>query len=211
MKLYDKAIEEYNSCLVIDPKNSTALRDRSLAYQGKLLWDNAINDINAAISINPLQNQGLLDLGNLYYNKNEFEKALEYYEKAIVQDTKNPTIYNNMSASFIKLKLYDKAIHYADIVLDIDKNFQTALKHKAYALYHLGNNGDALINVSRAIELSSNYWEALYVRALVYKSLQVYTKSMEDVLVSLSFNDSDQDSIHLKNELTQILGLAASN
>ncbi len=66
---YDRAIDDYNKAIEINPKNSMAYNNRGFVYDiHKGEYDKAINDYNKAIEINPKDDMAYTDRGNAYYN-----------------------------------------------------------------------------------------------------------------------------------------------
>jgi tetratricopeptide (TPR) repeat protein len=51
--MYDRAIEDYNATLRLDPNYAFAYYNRGIAYYDKGMYDRAIEDYNAALRINP--------------------------------------------------------------------------------------------------------------------------------------------------------------
>ena len=94
---YDRAIEDYNEAIRIDPEDPLAYDNRGNAYAGTGDHDRAIEDYEKAISVteesqrkhllfadfNP--NKALIhfDRGCAYIGKGDFDKAIEDFDKAI--------------------------------------------------------------------------------------------------------------------------------
>ena len=59
--------------------------------------------------------------GNKFYNRKEYNKAIECYQKSIVQDLNRPCSYYNICVCFIKLKKFDDAIDMLKKAISLQK------------------------------------------------------------------------------------------
>lgn len=64
---YDKAIEDYNKALSINPNFADAYNQRGIVYFAKQDYKKAIDDFNKAINLNPNFAEAYYNLGNLKY------------------------------------------------------------------------------------------------------------------------------------------------
>ena len=71
---YDKAIEEYNTAISINPNHADAYSNRGIAYGMKGQHDKAIEDFNTAISIDPNLAQAYFNRGVIYGIKGLYDK-----------------------------------------------------------------------------------------------------------------------------------------
>lgn len=71
------------------------------------------NGINAVNSANYFS-----DLASASYGKNDFEDALYYYKKAEELIPDEPAYKENIGSCYLKLKQYDNALNYYNIVID---------------------------------------------------------------------------------------------
>ena len=73
--MYDKAIEEFNKAIEINPNDANAYNNRGFAYGMIGNLDQAIEDYNKAIEINPKLAEAYHDRGVAYFGKKEYDKA----------------------------------------------------------------------------------------------------------------------------------------
>ena len=82
-KEYDRAIEDYNQALKLNPKLVAAFNNRGIAYAQKGEYDRAIADFNQALLLNPKDAYAFNDRGNAYELKGDKVKAIESYRQAL--------------------------------------------------------------------------------------------------------------------------------
>ena len=110
LKKHDKAIEDYNKAIELDPEYATAYYNRGNAYAKLKKYEKAIEDYNKAIELNPEYAMAYNNRGNAYDELKKHEKAIEDYNKAIVLNPEYAMAYNNRGNAYDGLKKYEKAI-----------------------------------------------------------------------------------------------------
>ena len=79
---YDKAIEDYNKAITINPNYANAYYNRGVAYGNKGQIDRAIEDFNKAISINPNYAGAYYNRGLAYALSGNIGRAISDLQKA---------------------------------------------------------------------------------------------------------------------------------
>jgi Flp pilus assembly protein TadD len=107
---YDKAIEEFNQALRLNPNYAEAYSNRGAAWGATGDYDKAIEDFSEAIRLNP-------DYANAYYNrgitwgtKGDYDKAIEDYSQALRLNPGDAGVYYNRGNAWGSKEDYDKAI-----------------------------------------------------------------------------------------------------
>ena len=59
--------------------------------------------------------------GNNFIKDNNYDKAIEVFLEGLKLDSTDETFLKNLSSSYFHIKEYDKAEHYAQLLLDLDK------------------------------------------------------------------------------------------
>jgi len=80
---FDRAIENYNRAIELDPNYDKAYYNRGLAYACKEDYDRAIADINKVIELKPDFAEAYHVLGLAYEYKSLPDQAIEAYNKAL--------------------------------------------------------------------------------------------------------------------------------
>lgn len=73
------------------------------------------------------------DIGNLAFKNGEFSASVEAYDRAILLQPTEPSLYSNRSMALIKLKKFDLAARDAERCLELDPSFFKAYQRLAVA------------------------------------------------------------------------------
>jgi tetratricopeptide (TPR) repeat protein len=79
----DRAIQEYDQAIELDPGYVSAYNDRGTAYTQKAQPNRAIENFNQAIRLDPKLASAFNNRGTAYAIKGELEKAIQDYDQAI--------------------------------------------------------------------------------------------------------------------------------
>jgi TolB-like protein len=155
---YDRALQEFNEAIKINPNYSWAYTDRSGLYYVKI-WDtyNAFNDRFKSIQLEhgPFRPAMLRSLGQMF-SEFEFPETARYYnEEALKLDNDSITYLNNL------------------MYFELYQNTSVALELSDKVLKRDPSNLDALWHELDCYELMSRYKDA-YSTAL--NILQIYNK-----------------------------------
>ena len=119
---YDRAIQEYDEAIRLDPNYAAAFNNRGIAYRAKRDYGRAIADYDRAIRLNPNNAAFFNNRGGAYRDSGEHDRAIQDYTEAI---RLNPTyvlaIINRGVAHARKLD-YERAIADYDQAIKLDPN-----------------------------------------------------------------------------------------
>jgi len=119
---YDRAIEDCDRAIELDPRNPFAYNSRGAAYYFKKDYDQSIADYAQAIRFNPKFIDPIHNTGISYAAKGDYDTAIAMYNKALRIDARDPTALYNRGVA--KQHLGDDAGGDADIAAarEIDPN-----------------------------------------------------------------------------------------
>jgi lipoprotein NlpI len=80
---YDKAIDDLNDAIRLNPHLAEAFHSRGVAWVKKGEYDKAISDFNKAISFNAQDAESFDGRGVAWFNKGEYDKAIADFNDAI--------------------------------------------------------------------------------------------------------------------------------
>jgi len=83
---YDRAIEDYDQAIKLNPNFVLAFVDRGDAYNSKHEYDRAIQDLDQAIKLDPNFAPAFYNRGNAYDSELEYDRAVRDYDQAIKLD-----------------------------------------------------------------------------------------------------------------------------
>jgi lipoprotein NlpI len=92
---YDRAIDDYNEALQLNPKHANALSNRGVAYGHKGEYDLAIQSYDEALRLNPRHLNALYNRGNAYTRKGEYDRAAQDYDQVLQLNPKHTNAYSS--------------------------------------------------------------------------------------------------------------------
>lgn len=119
--------------------------------------------------------------------KGEFERALEFYEKALADQSgfKNKILFkllNKKAFILIKLKRFDESLASFDVSLRVHEN-DLAYFGCGFCEYKLGYKCEN--NLKRAVKIGKKH---LLKKALIYNELELYEESLEIFNIFLDYH-----------------------
>ncbi len=157
---YDKAIENYNMAILLNPLFSEAYFGRALCYYKLKDFDKAIQDYTKAIELDPKNPIIYNNRGDAYYRKQQFGEAIKDYDKAIMLNPNYMKAYYNRGLCYASLEQYDKAVDDFKKVTELKPDFPEAW-HLLGLAYEYSNDIDNAIRAyQKALELRPDFAEA---------------------------------------------------
>ena len=110
----NRALEDYNKAIQLDPKNSTYYKVRGDFYQNQLKdYDKAFADYATAIKLNPKDVDAYKARGELYESQEKYLEAIKDYQTALkLAPEKLDFDYNKIGDIYKELKDYPRALEY---------------------------------------------------------------------------------------------------
>ena len=82
---YDRAIQDFDQAIRLDPNYALAFNNRGIAYDDKGQYDRAIQDYDQAIKLDP-NYASLQQPRHAYDDKGQYDRAIQDYDQAIKLD-----------------------------------------------------------------------------------------------------------------------------
>ncbi len=95
----------------------------------------------------------LIDIGHRNYELGEYKIAIDYFERALQQDSNNPEIYYLMGVCKSQIQLNKQAIIDYNKALELDFSFAEVHFEKGYSLFMLGKLEEAILAYDKAVSL----------------------------------------------------------
>ena len=80
---YDRAVQDYDQSIKLDPSYTKSFNNRGVAYQKKGEYDRAISDFDDAIKLDSNYASALANRAETYLSKGEYERAVRDFDEAI--------------------------------------------------------------------------------------------------------------------------------
>ncbi len=157
---YEKAIENYNMAIILNPNFSEAYFARGLAYYHLKNYDKAAADYTKALELDPNNPVIYNNRGDCYYRKQDFERAIKDYDKAITLNPKYLKAYYNRGLAYACLENYESAIDDFSKVIELNPNFAEAYHVRGLAYDYMGDLDNAIKDYQKALEINPNLTEA---------------------------------------------------
>ncbi len=157
---FDKAIENYNTAIILNPNFPEAYFNRGLCYYNKKDYDKSIKDYTKAADLDPDNPVIYNNRGDAHYRKQEYDKAIMDYDKAVMLNNSYLKAYYNRGLAYAVLEDYDKAVEDFTKVVELDPDFAEAYYVRGLAFEYLENADKAIENYQKALDLNPDLQEA---------------------------------------------------
>lgn len=130
---YDKAIELYEKCKVLRPKNAAVHYELSRMYAKKKNAMMAVSNAEKAYELNPNNKWYVLQQATVYRATGQAEKALTTYEELIKMDEKNLGVLYEMANLYKSVGKYDETVNILDKI-ELIRGKNPELSYQKYML-----------------------------------------------------------------------------
>src|SRR5215470_17566350 len=162
---YDRAIDDYNEAIRLDPKYAIGFYNRGLAHLRKGRLDPAIEDFDAAIRLNPKYTSAFINRALAYQEKAQWDfdayltegvyedRAIRDLDGAIRLDPNNASAFRIRGFVNSRMQRYDRAIPDLDKAIRLDPNVASSFSSRADALRFVGQYERAVADYRKALTL----------------------------------------------------------
>jgi tetratricopeptide (TPR) repeat protein len=196
---FEKAAEQFQQALQLDPINDDAYLKLAKAYQNLNQLDKAEETYKRRISLRPEYWRGYSALGVFYVSQSEYDKAQEMFQKAVSLRPNNYRDYSNLGAVLLYEGKDEEATR------DLEKSIATRPSYYAYenlgaAYLRLRQFDQAEKNTQQALKLDDsdyqtwgNLGDAYYYGGNKTKASETYQKAISMAEQRLKVNPRDTD------------------
>jgi lipoprotein NlpI len=107
---YDRALQDCEEAIRLDPKPAFAYTNRGRAFDGKGEADRAMADFDEAIKRDPRQERAYTNRGRVYLARHEYDRAIAALNEAVKIDPKQQRTYFNRGVAYANKGEIDRAI-----------------------------------------------------------------------------------------------------
>jgi tetratricopeptide (TPR) repeat protein len=114
--------------------------------------------IDYSAPVNPQSPADYFDVGNYQYDLGNCQEAVESYTKAIELNKDYSQAYNNRGYTYMRLRVYDKALKDFDRAIEINPDYVQALMNRGdiYNYYFEIDRGKAIADYDKVLSLVKN-------------------------------------------------------
>jgi tetratricopeptide (TPR) repeat protein len=107
---YDRAIQDYDQALGLDPAFAYPFYGRGWVYARKGNYDHAIQDYDQALRLNPDLAVALRGRGTAFTYKDDYDHALQDYDQALLLNPSDSIALGDRGLAYAHKGDYDQAI-----------------------------------------------------------------------------------------------------
>ncbi len=165
---YDRAIQDFNEAIHLNPNAERAYYGRGYAYKKKGDYDRAIQDFNEAIHLNPNFERAYYDRGNAYIDKDDYDRAIQEFDEAIRLNPNDAFAYNNRGVAYERKDDYGHAIQNYNKAILLDSNYTSAYGSRGYAYFAQSNLTAAIADFAHTISAAPSSSGAVYAVLMLH-------------------------------------------
>ncbi len=199
LKSYEKAIDDLNKAIELDPNNSQFYLDRVNRYLSLMSYEKAIDDCNKAIELDPNNAEFYLGRGICYFFLKSYDKAIDDLNKAIEFDPENSIYYVYRGECYLSLQSYDKAIEDFNKTIELNPENAASYSNRGECYLSLQSYDKAIEDFNKTIELNPENAASYSNRGNCYLSLQSYDKAIEDFNKTIELAPNNEHYEDLKH------------
>lgn len=174
-----QAVQMFNEALKIDPKFMFAWfnNGKSLTHLGQI--EDALKCYDQALEIDPMFKEAWYNKGYVYNLIDNNKRALDCYNMAIQIDADFNIAVIQRITTLLRLKEFKRVSEEADKYIEKDYHNYLVWYNKGVALNYLGKYQEAMTCFDTAIELKSDYVEALAAKGFLHGTMKDYENELE--------------------------------
>ncbi|MGB7567338.1 MAG: tetratricopeptide repeat protein, partial [Chitinivibrionales bacterium] len=151
---YDRAIDDFNEAIMLNPKYSLAYIGRGGAYFSKGENDRAIEDYSMAVQLMPANEIAYGCRGAAYSKKGDFERAIADYSEAIRIDPKSAfASYCNRGMAYCNKGDVFKGIDDFSAAISLNPSFNAVYYYRGVAYNAIGEHVRAQEDIAKACSM----------------------------------------------------------
>jgi tetratricopeptide (TPR) repeat protein len=166
---YDRAIQNLDEAIRLNPNNAKAFADRGADYNKKGDYDRAIQDLNQAIRLNPSNDNAFYNRARAYDNKGDYNRAIQDLDDAIRLNPNNADAFADRGTDYNNKGDYDRAIQDLNQAIRLDPSNADFFNNRGMVYNNKGNYDRAIQDLDEAIRLNPRHSLAINNRAIIYK------------------------------------------
>ena len=171
---YDKAIENYNQAIHIDPEFAYAYHSRGQTFFLLGNFEQAINDQTIAIQVNPDFSWSYRSRANVYFELGEYQRAIADYSKAIEHDPQDDWSYIGRGTVYLELGEYQHANADYSKAIEIDPQKDISYFGRGLTNSEFDKPLQAISDISKAIEIDPQNKHFYSFRGEIYFDLEEF-------------------------------------
>ncbi|NEQ67167.1 MAG: tetratricopeptide repeat protein [Symploca sp. SIO2D2] len=195
MEQYDKALQQFNRAIELEPKYFEAIAERGMIYRWMKRYEEALQDFNLALELDPKDDWAITNRGVTYGIMERYEEALQDFNRALELDPKSDEAIAQRGVTYGIMERYEEALQDFNRALELDPKSDEAIANRGTAYMLMERYEEALQDFDRAIELNPKSDEAIAQRGATYILMERYEKALQDFNQAIELNPKSDEVI----------------
>lgn len=205
-KNYEKALEQFDEAIKINPINAPAWEGRAEALGGLGSYNESIQAFNTALIIDPNNSAAWTNKGLVLEKLGKNKLAIEHFRKAISIERRSSAAWINLGKNFLDQGNIDAAIEANDNATKIDPGNVIAWNNKGYALLLAGRYNESIEAYDNATDRNQKFALAWTSKGYCYLNISNYNKSLEALNIATDINPNNANAWYYKAKVFTALG-----
>ena len=149
----ERALEDYNQAIALDPSYSEAYDNRGLLYQKKGRQDKAIEDFNRSILLDPSSGKAYFNRGVIHAETGLFDQAIEDFNHSLTREPAFADAYANRGIAYALTGRQGMALADFNKAIELNKRSPDAYFDRGKLYYSTGQRELARADFQKACDL----------------------------------------------------------
>ena len=203
MGQFDKAMENYDKALTLDPNDYLAYINRGAIFDKVGQFDKAIENYGKAVISNPTDYTAYYNRGLTFDKMGKITDAIGDFERAARLHAKDSRVYNNLGILYSKAGLYDRSIAALNNAILLEPDNAVTYNNRGISYAFSGQYNRAIEDFSMAILLDQNNASAYFYRGDAYFKTGTTELALSDF--SKGCNLGNRDSCNALQEVRMMM------
>ena len=165
--------------------------EKGIKYLQQSQYGKAVTVFDKLIESEPDNSDAYKNRGLAQMNLEAYDKAISDFERTLELTPNARGVHSNIGVAWYYKKEYPRAVSHYDEELALNPKNHFALFNRAISLSEMGENDRALTDITRALELKSNFYLARCLQGDLYLKLNRFKAARKAYGTALSL-DSNQ-------------------
>jgi tetratricopeptide (TPR) repeat protein len=199
--LYERAIEDFNLAIRLEPDSAQSYRERGIVYADKGDLEQAIADLDQSILLEPDVVLAHNARGNIHRRMREYDLAIVDYDNAIRLAPDFARAYMNRAGTYRDKGDLDNPIKDFTHAISLAPEDAVIYNNRGSLYYAMGNDEMAIKDFNQSIMLDPNNHVSYLNRAVIFMSKMDYDSAIADYKAALRLAP---DNSHIKRHLRNV-------
>ncbi|MBL7893563.1 MAG: tetratricopeptide repeat protein [Bacteroidia bacterium] len=178
---YDRALNDFNIALQMNPGSVKAYTNRANIYGLKNQFDLALSDYSKALQLDSTDTKTFFNRGITYSLMKQFDKAIADYTKVLQKQPDLNSAKQNRAYAYIENGNYEKGIRDLSELIALNPVADYYF-YRGLAYNRTGENEKALADYTTYIQSNPNNPNAYFNRSVINKAMGKYRDALADAI-----------------------------